>query len=527
VLSAHGQGEATGGRAKSSNRDPPVVPVGSSSVVRKLGRVVSVVAGVLALVGPASAAVAHPALPVTPTSPVDLTYTATDNVEFLGRFPEHFGTAGGRMVGDRFYLTDPRGVFVYDTSVPEEPVLLGSLALPQSGTAAALAQEDPDTDGRILLVDAIDPEAGSASAGLKVVDVSDPTAMQVIGSAPVADHTWTCVSTATNGCAYAYGRTGYIVDLTDPTAPRVLDTSWREHVGLGEGFSNSPYTHDLTEFRTGRVMSAGAHNVLMDTTDPAAPKLLNDLVVDYHTFGYHSVEWPNAGRDPFLVAGTEIAPEGPTNLAGSDCQGEGSWINTYRATEVAKADRIAERSGNVRQVQRAEFERVDSYHVADRGIFLDGNAPAHTLYCAHWMELAPSFDGGGRMVVAYYDWGTRFVDVHPDGTMDELGWFLPGEGYAGSAQWITDEVVYVMDYRRGLEVLRLTGEPATGTVVGGIDLVMAGSTTQAGGAWHRLAEQPHWALLLAGAALALVGHRRRRATGTTTSPTTSTEGAHL
>jgi hypothetical protein len=469
--------------------------------------VAAVTAGIALL--PAGAAVAHPALPVSPTSPADLSYVATDNVEFLGRFPEHFGTAGGRLVGDRFYLTDPRGVYVYDVSTPEDPRLLGSLALPQSGTFAALAQEDPDTDGSILLVDAVDPSSGSSSAGLKVVDVSEPSQLRVLGSAPVADHTWTCVSTPDNGCAYAYGRTGYVVDLTDPTSPEVLPTSWREHVGLSDGFSNTPYTHDLTEFRTGRVMSAGEHNVLMDTTDPAAPRLLNDLVVDYHTFGYHSVEWPNEGRDPILVAGTEIAPAGPLNLAGSDCQGEGSWINTYGAREVARADRIAERSGNTRHVQRAEFERLDSYHVAERGIFLDGNAPAHTLYCAHWMELAPSFDGGGRMVAAYYDWGTRFVDIAPDGTTQEFGWFLPAEGYAGSAQWITDEVVYVMDYRRGLEVLRLTDEPATGTVVAGLDLIMAGSSTQVGGIWHRLADEPSWALFAVGLALGAVGLRRR------------------
>jgi hypothetical protein len=437
------QARVRGGRRRSADQ--------LAGVVAAVGVLVVVVAAV------AAPAAAHPRLPVDPAGPLDVSYAATDNVEFLGRFPEHAGTAGGRLVGDRFYLTDPRGVYVYDVSVPEAPELLGSLALPQGGTFAALAQEDPDTDGHVLLVDAIDPTSGSPSAGLKVVDVSDPTALRVLGSAPVGDHTWTCVSTPTNGCAYAYGRTGYIVDVTDP----------------------------------------------------AAPKLLNDLVVDYHTFGYHSVEWPNEGRDHILVAGTEIAPDGALNLAGSDCQGEGSWITTYDARSVAKADRIAERSGNTRQVERASFEALDHYHVAERGIFLDGDAPAHTLYCAHWMELAPDFDGGGRMVVAYYDWGTRFVDVAPDGTMSEQGWFVPSEGYAGSAQWITEEVVYVMDYRRGLEVLRLHDRPATGRVVGGLDLVMAGSATQMDGIVHRMAEHPGLALFAVG--LALVALDRRRA----------------
>jgi hypothetical protein len=473
--------------------------------VRRLLAVPSAAALLLVTAAPASA---HPEVPLSPTSPDDLTYAATDNVEFLGRFPEHAGTAGGRVVGDRFYLTDPRGVYVYDTSTPEEPELLGALPLPQSSTGVALAQEDPDTDGEILLVDAIDPTSGSTSASLKVVDVSDPTDLRVIGRAPVSDHTWTCVSTPTDGCAYAYGRTGYIVDLTDPTAPVVLDTSWREHVGLSHGFSNSPYTHDLTEVRTGRVMSAGKHNVLMDTTDPRAPRPLEDLEVDYHMFGYHSVEWANGGQDPILVAGTEIAPAGATNLAGSDCQGEGSWISTYGASSVVDADGKYARSGNGKHFDRAGFERLDTYHVAERGLFLDGNAPAHTLYCAHWMELAPSFDGGGRMVVAYYDWGTRFVDVASDGTMEEIGWFTPAEGYAGSAQWITDEVVYSMDYRRGLEVLRIGEEPATGTVVGSLDLVMAGSSAQPPSVWHRIAHHP--SVLVLGLTLALLGAARIR-----------------
>lgn len=419
--------------------------------------VILLAAASLALV--AAPAAAHPNAPV-PATPADaLTYVATDNVELLARFPEHIGTAGGRLLGDRFHLTDPRGVHVYDVSDPASPVLLGSLPLPQSSTGVALAQEDPDTDGRILLVDAIDPLSGSPDATLKVVDVSDPTAMTVIGSADVSDHTWTCVSLPDNGCAFAYGRSGTIVDLTDPTAPRLLDVSWRDAVGIGD----EPYTHDLTEIRTGRVMSAGSHNVLMDTRDPAAPRLLNDLVVDFHTFGYHSVEWANGGTDRILVAGTEIAPEGAAT-AGSDCQGEGSWITTYDTSDVLAADRDDAGDDAPGAVQAAAFRELDTFHVASAGLFLDGNPPGHVLYCAHWMELAPSFRNGGRMVAGYYTWGTRFVDVAPDGTMTEIGWYVPVPGYTGSAQWITDEIVYVMDYARGLEILRLDAAPAAGVV---------------------------------------------------------------
>src|SRR5687767_5937068 len=79
---------------------------------------------------------AHPSIALDPTLPTDLTYSATDNVDYLGRFPEHTGTAGGQVGpgGDRFYLTDPRGVYVYDISTPESPELMGSLPLLQTGT---------------------------------------------------------------------------------------------------------------------------------------------------------------------------------------------------------------------------------------------------------------------------------------------------------------------------------------------------------------------------------------------------------
>jgi hypothetical protein len=81
------------------------------------------------------------------------------------------------------------------------------------------------------------------------------------------------------------------------------------------------------------------------------------------------------------------------------------------------------------------------------------------------------------MAVSYYDRGTRFVDVAKDGTMKEIGWITPAEGYAGSPQWISKDVVYVMDYRRGMEVVRLLDKPATGTRRTVVDQVAAGSAT--------------------------------------------------
>jgi hypothetical protein len=386
------------------------------------------------VLGPAAPALAHPSIPLDPTLPLDVTYEATDNIEYLGRFPEHFGTAGGfpSEDGKTFYLTDPRGVYTYDITDPAKPKLLDSVAVYQAEAGTALAQEDPDTNGQILLVDGA-------------------------------------------------------------TTPAVLapPETWRAAVGYGAPISNpaGQYAHDLTEIRPGLVMTAGRDAILMDTTDPTSPVKLTAVEQPgrFLTFGYHSVEWGNDGRDPYIVMGTEIAPSvapqlgaNGENKAGSDCKGENAVIETWDARAVlaalAEYQGDGERKGDVSLFQGVTFTKIQSFDASGRGIFLDGKAPGSQLYCAHWMELQPRADGSARMVVAYYNRGTRFVDVAADGKMTEFGWITPAEGYTGSAQWVSDDVVYIMDYRRGLELVRVKPAAAQGVVTNDVDVIAAGST---------------------------------------------------
>ena len=442
------------------------------------------------LLGSALPAAAHPGVTLDPTLPTDLTHASTDNVEYLGRFPEHTGTAGGQLSpdGKYFYVTDPRGVYVYDTATPESPSLIGSLTLFQTGTGAALAQEDVDSNGKILLVDGSPTPQGAAS--LQVVDVSDPTKPRIASTVAVTDHTWTCVTGLDaqgeqNSCAYAYGRTGHIIDLRDPANATLLPTTWRKAVDHGDR-SNSPYTHDLTEIRPGLIFSSGSSAILMDTTDPAAPVRLAAIEQKnrFSSLGYHSVEWADGGTSPFVVLGTEIAPKpvaqapaATQNTGGSDCKGDNSVIETWDASSVIAAlEQYEQGVPREEAFATAAFTKVDSFDAGGRGIFLQGGAPGNVLYCAHWMEQHPTFSETGLVAVAYYDRGTRFVKVGEDGTMDEVGWMTPADGYTGSAQWVTDQIVYVMDYRRGLEILRLSPEPATGVNSETPDAIAVGSS---------------------------------------------------
>ncbi len=456
--------------------------------------VTAALATVALTVGLAAPAAAHPTSAVLPPLTVDLTHAATDNVGFVARFPEHAGSAGGVLTenesGEFYVITDPRGLFTYDVSDPRAPELLDFVLVNQgqSGTGAALAQEDPSTDGTIVLVDG----RSDAGSGMHVISVADPANLEVLAVHGATDHTWVCVTdigdpadpSDDNGCAYAYGRSDNIVDLTDPANPEQIE-GWKTQLGDGN------YTHDLTEIRPGLVMSAGAKPVLLDTTDPANPIELVRVDEDDHagfvplrqfpSLGYHSVEWARGGQDDFLVMGTEIAPSGTTNLAGSDCEGENSVIETWDAREVREAlgrydALVAE--GTAREEaatavfgadrDAVNFRLVDAYDATGEGIFLDGQAPGHVLYCAHWMEVDPSWEDGGRLVVGYYNRGVRFVEVPPldaegQSDMTELGWFLGADAYTGSAQWVTDSIVYVSDYARGLDIIEITGAEATGT----------------------------------------------------------------
>jgi hypothetical protein len=251
----------------------------------------------------------------------------------------------------------------------------------------------------------------------------------------------------------------------------------------------------------------------MDTSDPTAPVRLAAVEGQdrFSSLGYHSVEWANEGRDPYVVLGTEIAPSGPTNLAGSDCEGENSVIETWDASEIVAAVDAYERGASVEDAfAGADFRKVDAFDAGGRGIFLDGQAPGHVLYCAHWMDLHPDFDAGGKMAVSYYDRGTRFVDVAADGTMTEIGWIVAAESYSGSARWITDEVVYVMDYRRGMEVVQLHDTAATGVQERSPDLIALTSSVEPASALDSplagYAAMAMFALLLFGTEL----HRLRR-----------------
>lgn len=339
---------------------------------------------------------------------------SSPNVEWIRHVPIAVDGVGGRLVGAHFYVNDQNKIMIFDVSAPEDPQLTGVLAMPQE---PLFGREDLDTNGSILLA----PNRGN----LHVVDVRDKANPRILSTvAGAGEHTNSCVL----DCTWAYGSEGGIVDLRDPLHPKRLSIRWTFGKPAGGG-------HDVTEVSPGIVLTATQPIMLLDArADPMFPTLLATGSSSDGRF-IHTVRWARGGADPIMLAG------GETNFQ-PRCHASTGAFMTWDA-------RTWQQDGKFRMLAQ---------HRMSNGTFTDGRPPANAVGCsAHWFEPHPSFAGGGIVAATFFEHGTRFLRIGTDGSIAEEGWFEPFAGSTGAAYWITDEIVYAVDYARGMDVLRFTG----------------------------------------------------------------------
>jgi hypothetical protein len=141
-----------------------------------------------------------------------------------------------------------------DISAPGAPVVLDTLELPDPPVAMT-------RQGDVLYVG-----CGSAGGALVLVDASDPTDLQLLGTVGMYAVTDVLVE---GGLAYftnGYAPT-FIADVSDPTAPELL--SWPSTGGIGAGVG----LHGDALY----VADAGAGLVVVDVSDPTAPVIVTTL----------------------------------------------------------------------------------------------------------------------------------------------------------------------------------------------------------------------------------------------------------
>lgn len=350
---------------------------------------------------------------------------ASDNVEWLGYVPFDAGSAiGARKVDDYLYVTSAKNVTIYDVSVPESPTLSGiaPTGYDNPGGPLAFENEDVDTNGKILLFS----QGFVAGGPLVIFDVEDKTSPREISRIEgFSNHTVTCVM----DCKYAYGSEGPIVDLRDPSQPKVV----------GDWGGNG---HDLTEVAPGLVLCScggsgltyldGRKNILKPKVVAQSPPLGNGEYI-------HSNEWGQKGKDRFVVSTAE------------------TWV-------PAVDSRCTENSGGITTWDASKWKKTHTFTEIDTvrptaGTVVDGSLPVDALGCsAHWANIHPKFRNGGFVTAGYYQHGTRFFEIDRKGKIAEVGWFLPAGGATWAAYWISNEVVYSIDFTRGMDILRFNAD---------------------------------------------------------------------
>ncbi len=393
-----------------------------------------------------TAAVAAFALLSAPVAAADKTgpdWVSSDNVEYLGSIKQDIGlTTGAKVVGDRLFVTSAKNLTIYDISRPAAPVTLGTLKL-----NIAWENEEVPTNGKVLAV-ASDfysamPSCLTALAAdgcVQLFDVRDPSNIHEVGSIPIANHTAECVL----DCQWFYGRAGTIIDargVLDGRAPKVAG-NWIDEL-KAQGVEEQS-CHHIREIRPGVLLTA-CRPFSVITVNPqdaagASPEHPKVLYTGESDAFVHSARWPRSGRDKFVLIG------GETNFTGR-CDGSNGELRTYSAEAV--------NSGS----SKTFTGPIDHLQPAGNGTYTDGKPVANHLGCSvHWFQEHPTWRNGGLLALSEYEDGVRFLQVKPDGKIVEQGFFAALGGSSSSPKWApSGDVVYSLDYDRGIDIIRWKG----------------------------------------------------------------------
>ena len=206
----------------------------------------------------------------------------SDNVELLTKLPEAAGAIGARFSpdGKHMYVTAAKGLHVYDVSDPADPQRTGFLPLPH------FENEDVDSGNGVVLI-TNDPSFSTVGM-LYVVDVSDPTAPRLRSATPTRlpgaavrqalgqpgtgnGHIANCIQ----GCRYAWV-TGTaegisVYDLQNLDAPKSLGTFEmpRRKLRPGENAQDvgPGFTHDVAVDPSGIAWITGEDGTFGYRTD--------------------------------------------------------------------------------------------------------------------------------------------------------------------------------------------------------------------------------------------------------------------
>jgi hypothetical protein len=395
----------------------------------------------LALAAVAAAGAAAPAAAEPPAPPLPDAFMSP-NVEYLGSIKQDIGlTTSAKVIGNRLYVSGGKNLMVYDISDPAKPKDIGVLKL-----NAAWQNEEVPTNGQVLgfASDTYSAEPacgqrGAVAGCIQFFDVRDPANIKIAGVVPRAAHTLECAL----DCQFFYTNNGLIIDargVLEGKQPQVVG-NWQ--TALREQGGGASSCHHVREIRPGVILTACRPFSVMsinaeDGGTPAQPKLLASGRAAKFV---HSARWPREGQDDLVLIGGELN-------ATVRCENNDSEFSTYSAKDVL--------AGKSQQFRGPLFQKVP----AGNGIYADGKAPAGALGCSvHWFQEHPTFRNGGLVALSEFEHGVRFLQIGSDGSITEQGYFVSLGSSSGAPVWAgKDDVLYSIDYQRGIDIIRWKGE---------------------------------------------------------------------
>jgi hypothetical protein len=402
---------------------------------------------------------------------------SSPNVEYLGTIPIDSPGVGGAvrehaLTGQTlFFATGLKGLSIYDVADPAAPVLVGMLAFPHSQNEDVSVSDDGtrviiSADGSLAVP--IMPH----SAGIHVVDTTDPTAPTLVASHPDSNHTTGCADPA---CDWLYASTtGGIYDArhADEGVIERTDRNWNV---LPDGTVVGG-RHALNLDEAGLLISDSNPRLILDPRPhvgadgtvygPDHPELLAwgerdddiDPRLQHNNWRPDATEWTprRANKRGNLPRDAYAEPDDPGALpSGSLRAGE-----LLIANSESNLNPNCSMAGGLSTWDLRDFDKgrapveLEVFRPIN-GTWAEGDPAINGLGCSgHWFTVRDQ-----HVTASWYEHGVRFFEIGLDtGSIEEVGFFQPVATEAGAAIWIDDHHVYAVDYVRGIDVLRFDPE---------------------------------------------------------------------
>lgn len=379
------------------------------------------------------------------------------------------------------------GVIALDASNPEQPVPVGHFPIPYASqnedvdlsanrklllysmdnaainstvcgataTATALTRNTP---AQVLNGTIDSPQNRAALCRrrggiLFVFDISNPRAItpisillypEVLGwrqnGTPLSGpgHTASCIL----DCNYVYvaggrNRGAMVVDLRDPAAPAIIGTVTSPAGADGNGYAPG-VLHDVHTDRYGNVWMVGSGGSAMyaPIKNPLKPVLLAAVS-----------RADNASHNGLIHHGA-LRLDKNTVLIGEE---------DFATGDCGAADGTGPQDGSLQtwtiDSKAKRLRHQDSWDAELATEYQSALAVAGISCTSHWFDV-----NANRVVAdAFYEQGVRFLNASNPKDLRQVGYWIPPAGAASQALFVPGrpDLVYVADYARGLDVLRI------------------------------------------------------------------------